>query len=196
VRRTAHASPRRQILTFVEGRQTEERYIVDWHRRYRGRVIVIVDRFRGVPLSLVKRAMQAKVAETRNERGGRGRAPDEIWCVFDVDDHPNLPQAIDLARRHGIHLAISNPCLELWFVLHFEDQAAWIARGDVQRRSQELLNCGKVLTDGALAFLYQNYAAAAGRAELLEQAHLRGASAQWENPSSGVRKLVASIIGA
>jgi hypothetical protein len=45
--------------------------------------------------------------------------------MFDRDEHPNFARAIDLADRHGIKLAMSNPCLELWFILHFEDQTAY-----------------------------------------------------------------------
>lgn len=45
---------------------------------------------------------------------------DEIWCVVDVD-HFELEEAIGLARQHGIELAVSNPCFELWLLLHHDD---------------------------------------------------------------------------
>ena len=45
-----------------------------------------------------------------------------------------LPRAFDLARRHQISVAVSNPCIELWFVLHFEDHRAWIDRHAVQMK--------------------------------------------------------------
>jgi hypothetical protein len=41
--------------------------------------------------------------------------------VFDVDEHPNLREARDMAKGNDIELAISNPCFELWLVLHFRD---------------------------------------------------------------------------
>jgi len=70
--------------------------------------------------------------------------------VFDVGEHPKLPEALDLARRHEIAVAISNPCIELWFLLHFERQMAFIGRWDAQRRAEATLGCSKVLTDCAL----------------------------------------------
>jgi hypothetical protein len=70
-------------------------------------------------------------------RRGRGRPHDQVWCVFDRDEHPNFAKAIDLADRHGINLAISNPCLELWVILHFEDQTAYLERQTAQDRAEE-----------------------------------------------------------
>ncbi len=135
-----------ELLAFVEGLRTEELYLTYWHRRYRDRVNVTIDEFRGGPLQLVRHAVDAKKQEAQDEKRGRGRAHDEIWCVFDVDEHPNMPEAAQLARQHGINLAVSNPCLELWFILHFENCSTYIDRKDAQRRSRDLLNCDKVLT--------------------------------------------------
>ena len=69
---------------------------------------------------------------------------DEIWCVFDTDAHENLPHAIEEARQSGIAVAVSNPCFELWLVLHVREQTAYIDRHDVQRLSNDLgLSDGK-----------------------------------------------------
>lgn len=42
--------------------------------------------------------------------------------------HPNIDKARELARANKVQLAISNPCFELWALLHFEDQRAHIER--------------------------------------------------------------------
>ena len=47
-----------------------------------------------------------------------------MWCVFDIDTHPNVTEAKQQARDNGIFLAVSNPCFELWILLHFQDQFA------------------------------------------------------------------------
>ena len=193
VRHASKRANRRQILAFVEGKRTEERYVVDWARRYRDFVLVTVDPFRGVPASLIEQAVQRQRDERRDERRGRGRSYDEIWCVFDVDEHVGLARVRDLARRHEIHLAISNPCLELWFILHFEDQWAWIHRHQAQERSQELLGCEKVLSPDALEVLFNRYDDANERARALERRHTEAESCPDENPSSGVWKLIESI---
>jgi hypothetical protein len=193
VRHASQRASRRQILAFVEGKRTEERYLVDWARRYRDHVLLTVDPFRGVPTSLIEQAVKRQRDEKRDERRGRGRSYDEIWCVFDVDEHPDLSRVRDLGRRHNIHLAISNPCLELWFILHFEGQWAWIHRHQAQERSQELLGCEKVLGHDALEALFERYEGAIERARVLERRHVEAGSSPEENPSSSVWKLVESI---
>jgi hypothetical protein len=40
--------------------------------------------------------------------------------VVDVDDFTDIPQALDAARKYGIELVVSNPCFELWLLLHLE----------------------------------------------------------------------------
>jgi hypothetical protein len=127
-RRVSRAALRLELLAFVEGKRTEEQYLTDWHRRYRDRVNVTIDPFRGSPLQLVERAVEAQRAEAREAAKERGRAHDQIWCVFDRDEHPFIEKAIALAVRNEIGLAFSNPCIELWFILHFEDQAAYLHR--------------------------------------------------------------------
>ena len=77
--------------------------------------------------------------------------------MFDRDIHPNVPAALDLAARSGVEVVMSNPCIELWFILHYEDQLADIERHPAQRRSAELLGCTKNLTVAATDSLYERY---------------------------------------
>ena len=181
------------IRAYVEGLRTEEQYVNDWYRRHRANVVVTIDDFRGGPLQLVQHAVEAQRRAKRDERKARGKGYDQYWCVFDVDEHPNLAQAVDLARRHGIRLAISSPCLELWFILHFESQTAWIERGRAQSRSKELLDCSKSLTEPALGVLAERYADARDRAKALDVKHEGDGSPPRSNPSSGVWRLIDSI---
>jgi hypothetical protein len=58
---------------------------------------------------------------------------DEVWCVFDCDEHPRIPEAMQHARDNGIHVAFSNPCFELWLLLHFQDQRGALSRGHATR---------------------------------------------------------------
>ncbi|MEU9564283.1 RloB family protein [Streptomyces sp. NPDC048161] len=46
---------------------------------------------------------------------------DQAWCVFDVDEFTDIDRAVTEAGRHGIEIALSNPCFELWLLLHFTD---------------------------------------------------------------------------
>ena len=47
----------------------------------------------------------------------------QVWCVFDVEAEgrvANLTNLVNKAKRQNIQLAISNPCFELWFYLHYQ----------------------------------------------------------------------------
>lgn len=98
-----------------------------------------------------------------------------------------------MAREHGIHLAISNPCIELWFLLHFEDQTAYIERRQAQSLAKEQLGCDKRLDDVALEALQQGFGEAKERAQRLDVKHEGDGSGVNANPSSGTWRLVDSI---
>lgn len=181
---------------FVEGLRTEELYLTYWRRQYRDRVLVEIDPYRGGPLQLVEKAVEAQRTEARDARKGRGRAHNQTWCVFDRDEHPNFTKAIALADRHGINLAISNPCLELWFILHFEDQTAHMDRHPAQHRAEEFLGCSKVLTESALSALAERYDEARRRAMKLDEKHAGDGSPPGNNPSSGMWRLIDLIRNA
>ncbi len=147
-------------------------------------------------MQLVERAAETKRAEARDARKRRGRAHDQIWCVFDRDEHPNFAKAIALADRHGINVASSNPCLELWFILHFEDQTAYLERQAAQRGAEGLLGCSKVLSESALSALADGYDEARRRAVKLDEKHAGDGSPPGTNPSSGVWRLIDLIHNA
>ena len=143
-----------------------------------------------VPLTLVRRAIDIRLRDKR-----KGREIDEIWCVFDVEwpqNHPNLAQAISLARGDGIFLAISNPCFELWLILHFHDQTAFL-NTDAACAARRACDgsSGKGL-DPSVYLPRRN--AAVRRAQWLEQNHIgNGTTFPNDNPSSGMHALVTSV---
>jgi hypothetical protein len=132
-RRPSDAAKRRQLLVFTEGLRTEPVYLTHWYRNCREHVIVRIDPRHGDPLYLVQTAADDRSADIRDAQRDRGDAYDEYWCVFDVDEHPRLRQALELAARSGISVALSNPCIELWFLLHFQDRTAALERAEAQR---------------------------------------------------------------
>jgi RloB-like protein len=192
-RRPSKAAVLLDLLVFVEGLRTEDAYLTYWRRQYRDKVLIEIDPFRGGPLQLVQKAVEAKRLEAREASRGRGRPHNQIWCVFDRDEHPNFARAVDLANRNEINLTISNPCIELWFILHFEDRTAYIERQPAQHRAEELLGCSKVLTDSALSALAERYGRARTRAVGLNEKHAGDGSPPASNPSSGVWRLIDLI---
>lgn len=136
-----------------------------------------------VPLTLVQRARTDQRASTKDF--------DEIWCVFDVDAHPNLAQAVNEARQSGISVAVSNPCFELWLILHYEDRTAPIDRHDAQSRAEALGAVdGKHLVPRNVEDLLAGCDEAKHRSQALRSRHIANGSAPDANPSSNVWELL------
>lgn len=129
-RRAAFREPRKRILIFCEGTLTEPQYFDDFRREEHNALVdVIIDGEGGSPKTLVERAaVQKGIRKGRKRFADDNLKYDEVWCVYDVDQHPKLADAYQQARDNGIELAISNPCFELWLLLHFADQNAHIER--------------------------------------------------------------------
>ena len=100
-----------------------------------------------------------------------------------------------MAQANQIRLAISNPCIELWLLLHFGDQNAHIDRSDAQSASKSLLQCGKNLSSEALVRLEEQFEAARRRAQHLDRKHELDGSPPRTNPSSNIWVLVERIRG-
>jgi hypothetical protein len=90
--------------------------------------------FRGLKEYLRNPAVQIKVkirirAPEELVRYARSIAPkggdefDEVWCVMDADEY-DLAPAVILATELNVKLAVSNPCFELWLLLHHRDYSA------------------------------------------------------------------------
>ncbi len=188
-RRIATRPERKTIVVFCEGEATEPDYINALKRvpeiHANTSIAIELDPEQGVPLTLVKRAVQR----------ARDDEVDECWCVFDVEwprNHPNLPEAMQLAKAHGIRLAISNPCFELWLALHFEDCGAFMSTEDAERRSRRLDRRAGKRIDAELYMGRRETAAA--RAVVLEKRHLaNGTTFPDDNPSSGMHEFLAAI---
>jgi len=185
-----------QLLIFSEGKKTESIYLTHWYRLYREQVIVnFADHKHTTPFELTASAAAQRRADLREARRGRGAAYNQYWCIFDVDQHPRIPEALNMAAANNINIALSSPCIELWFLIHFEDRTAYINRYDAQRKSRELLGCEKVLTPAALELLVSHYEKAKERAEALTRMHIGDRAAKPWNPDSEVWKLVDVIRG-
>lgn len=107
------------VYFFVEGK-TEEDYIRHLHG--------LTDEFRLIPQLqssnrslLVKSAIELRQSDIRvpAERRDPMLGP-RAWCVFDFDDDVSVDSLLQRARKDGVGVAFSYPCLELWLLLHFK----------------------------------------------------------------------------
>jgi hypothetical protein len=120
---------------------------------------------------------------------------DEFWCVFDVEwprNHPHLPEAIAKGVANNIRLAISNPCFELWLILHYHNHGSWLDNSAaVELRRQLDGSTNKSLDAAKYMSLIED---AVRRAAALDTRHQRdGSEFPHNNPSSGMHYLIASV---
>lgn len=175
----------------MRGRRTEPEYL----RRLKGLVrngTIKVKEVEGAgqPARLVGEAVRLRDQDV--QASGRVDAYDEVWCVFDRDEHPGFDEACARAEREGLHVAASNPCFELWLLLHFRDHRSHQSRHAVQRLLEaETGRSGKSLGfDPTLA----SVEAAIQRAAALDQ-EAEALGAPRRNPSTEVYRLAGQILG-
>jgi hypothetical protein len=191
-RRRPFREVNRRILIVCEGIVTERYYFNDLRIQTKSLVELRIEPG-GTPKTLVERAVDLK----RSAEKVAKRAKDEnlkfdvAWCVFDVDEHPYLAEAQQQARDNGIKVAVSNPCFELWALLHFQDQRAHIERREVQRLCRDYMpGYDKRLPCEALLAAYDE---AVRRSVDLEHWH-HTRDTDGSNPSTGVHRLTAEIV--
>lgn len=190
---------RRIIKVYPEGKVTEYEYLRYWEQQNLD-VTLQWGEHGMAPKTLVRLACKDIKKSHRSEKRHGSPDFDEIWCVFDVDSHPDIPQALFEAHQGGVHVALSNPCFELWLVLHCEDQRAYVERHRIQQRASELglledksRKSGKSIVGATLKMLEENYEAAKRRAEDLDDLHEGNGSPPLSNPSTELWRLVDRI---
>ncbi|HET7230392.1 MAG TPA: RloB family protein [Longimicrobium sp.] len=192
-RRAAFRDPLPLVLVVCEGKVTEPEYI-DGFRLAHGANTVRVDVRSpgGDPRALVERAVALRAEAEADARRSRDAnlAYDEVWCVFDVDEHPRADAARQLAAMEEIRLAVSNPCFELWLLLHLADHGAHVTAAQVGKLlRKQLPGYDKHLRFNDFA---TGYADAVRRAESLGRRVADGGRAEG-NPSTGVHRLTERI---
>jgi hypothetical protein len=131
-----------EIFIACEGSVTEPAYFRDCVRHYgAGMVHLEIIPKTGVPLTVVRAAIETRKAMISDVRRGvrRKDPPFTVWAIFDRDEH-NVAHAFELAKANGIRVAFSNPCFELWPLLHLNPEyGAQDGRYDLQRSLSALM---------------------------------------------------------
>ena len=100
-RRPPFKLPKRRILLVVEGAVTEKNYFEGMIAALRTTVVEFkVLGGVGVPMTIVETALKIRRAARERARVEKDQYLDydETWCVFDVDQHPKIPEAVKLAE--------------------------------------------------------------------------------------------------
>ena len=132
-RRGSLRQPKLELLIFCEGGNTEPHYIRNFAREHANNLVKIeIIAPAGVPTTLVAKAIEAynQIGLSKNSF----EQHDQVWVVFDRDDHLHVDQAIAHAEAVGVHVAFSNPCFEIWLLLHYTEFDAPDNRHEVQQK--------------------------------------------------------------
>ncbi|MGF6633935.1 RloB family protein [Paraburkholderia tuberum] len=128
-----------RILIVTEGEKTEVNYFEEirrFHRLSSAHIRVCNSPYGTTPLQVVEYARDRCRETLEWER---------VFCVIDRDDHQRYVEALnsaqtldgkypnDLGQPIVFSAIPSNPCFELWFLLHFQAHEAHIHRTDVFR---------------------------------------------------------------
>jgi hypothetical protein len=181
------------ILVATEGRYTEAAYL-ELFQSSRLKIVPIpaTERDDSAPQHVLGR-MNAYVTENRIQ----WQEGDQCWLMLDVDRwKPFILDAVCReAAQKGYGLAVSNPCFELWLILHFAD-ADPTADADCKAVDARLTTVmggqGKRHCDPAL-YTAEALRAATERAQTLPDARPEGQ--RWPaRPGTDVWKLAARLL--
>ncbi|HUT27509.1 MAG TPA: RloB family protein [Methanomassiliicoccales archaeon] len=111
-----------RLLIICEGKCTEPYYFEGFRRTHRNVIIKVYESPGKTPRQIVSHSLERMREMDIGKVNG-----DAAWCVFDVDDctDDELHKAVELAGSK-MFLAVSNPCFELWFLLHYTFTENWM----------------------------------------------------------------------
>lgn len=194
------------VLIVTEGSQTEPKYFDSFRSRQTNIDIQVVSGGAGSGTdyaSLVRKAVAYMEKNGLSPQNG-----DRLWIVADADVNYNVPDPVAVksrqletakknAAKHGIQIALSNPCFEIWFLLHFK-----YTSGHLQDYSAVLAQLRSYLPDyektvDVAAILAEHTEQAMHNAEKLAAYHTKNGHTDLRsievNPYTGVHELVDSI---
>lgn len=139
--RKSREKSKRIILLALEGsNKTEKIYFHNFQDRGKNFIIKIVPGNETDSVSLVEQTIKYI------KKNGIDLSEDDIaYCIFDTDVNLKkdllIAKAITKAEQHKIVPIVSSPCIELWFLLHFDYTTARLNNDEVCERLKKF--CSK-----------------------------------------------------
>lgn len=112
------------IIIICEGEITEPKYFDSFKIKYGNNLVEVHPiGIGGAPETVVQKAIE-ELQKRKREAKKSGNSFDleiEAWAAFDRDDIPmsKIRDAIALAERNKVFVAFSNPCFEVWGLMHY-----------------------------------------------------------------------------
>ncbi len=170
-----------RVLIVTEGSKTEPLYLEEIrvsHQLHSANVAVQPGRLGTAPIQIVRYAKQL-FEKGDLHKGIRPRSFDQVYAVFDRDEHESYFDALSLAQSLDGKLRsddkqpitfkafASVPSFELWLLLHYEDVQAPIHRDEVMRRLKQQIPSYDKGKGGAFAITRDRLETAKQRAQAL-----------------------------
>lgn len=123
-----------KILIALEGKnKTEKTYFSNFEDGTKSYNISYAKGNNTDPLNLV----QMLIKQIEN-MGLDLQDDDMAYCIFDTDTNPDknkiINEAIRLAKKNNIKIITSSPCVELWFLLHYDYTTSNMSNEEVIKR--------------------------------------------------------------
>ena len=168
-----HMKP--NFFVFCEG-ETEIAYVKFLRSLYRAPIQVI-------PKKGMSNISEEYIERSKNEYVRTEQ--DKVFLMYDLDVDGILEQ---LQKIPNAELLVSNPCVELWFLLHYQEQKSEISSDKCIKKLQKFSNEYKkgILSEEEKTFLAEKKDLAIERAK-----NMIG----YQNPSSTVYKLLEKLKG-
>ena len=142
-RRGPTREPKQRFTIICEGQNTEPAYFRALQATIQdARIELVIAHVGSMAMTIAQKAV-ALTKQMKKDRRRRGKTDsyeekDTIWAVFDRDEQPRFDEAVGLCTAHGVGVARSNPCFELWLILHKADFDQPGTSKYVQRHLQRL----------------------------------------------------------
>jgi hypothetical protein len=168
-----HMKP--NFFVFCEG-ETEIAYVKFLRSLYRA------------PIQVIPKKGKSNISEDYIEKSKNEYVrteQDKVFLMYDLDVDGILEQ---LQKIPNAELLVSNPCVELWFLLHYQEQKTEISSGKCIQKLQKFSKEYKkgTLSEEEKDVFTKNKELAIERARIL---------AEHRNPSSTVYKLLEKLKG-
>ena len=168
---------RKIALVICEG-ETEENYLI------------LVKKWYISPVRIVSHIEGTKITQAlvdKHERGLKISAKDKVdtFLMYDMD----VPAINEKLMACKAELLLSNPCFEIWLLLHIKDQKTAIKTDALIKELKKIAPVWKnynksAFTDTQQSFLKDNTDVAVIRAKGL---------CEFQNPSTGIYKLIEML---
>jgi hypothetical protein len=173
-RKKGNRPPYPRVLIVTEGQKTEPQYFDEIRRQERipsAHVAVLNSRDGTEPIQIVKYAI-------RSFREQNGEF-DHVFAVFDRDEHRTYRARLNACRdttlkndenkRIRIRAIPSNPCFELWLLLHYEDIHQLFHRDEIIDRLKRYIPGYEKAFPGTFALTSSALVDASARAKRLQE---------------------------